>query len=139
MKPLARTAALAAMLALSSCATGYHRYDISGGYSDTWLSPTIVRVYFAGNGYTHLNQAEDFAFLRAADIALERGYPYILVRREETNWHSYLYEYELIEKPRKSVTVELLRRPHTGALSSDYVDRSLRAKYRLKPRGKARY
>jgi hypothetical protein len=133
MKATLRLAAIAVMLALSACATSYHRYDITGGYSDTWLSPTIVRIYFAGNGYTHLNQAEDFAFLRAADLGRERGYPYFLVRREETNWHSYLYEYELVEKPRKSVTVEFLRRPRPGALDADYVDRSIRAKYRLRP------
>ena len=139
MPPILRAAAFAAMLALSACATGYHRHDIAGGYSETWLSPTIVRVYFAGNAYTHLDQTEDFAFLRAADLALERGYPYLLVRREETNWHSYLYDYEMIEKPRKSVTVELLRRVRPGALSAEYVDHSIREKYRLRAWKRGRY
>ena len=50
------------------------------GYSDLEISPTIVRVTFKGNSSTNDTRAVDFALLRAAEIALERGYPYFIVR-----------------------------------------------------------
>jgi hypothetical protein len=50
------------------------------GYSELEISPTIVRVTFEGNSSTKDTRAVDFTLLRAAEVALERGYPYFLVR-----------------------------------------------------------
>ena len=50
------------------------------GYSELEISPTLVRVTFKGNASTQDTRAVDFALLRAAEVALERGYPLFVVR-----------------------------------------------------------
>jgi hypothetical protein len=50
------------------------------GYSELEISPTIVRVTFEGNSSTKDTRAVDFALLRAAEVAIKRGYPYFVVR-----------------------------------------------------------
>ncbi len=94
----ARATSLA--LALASCsspATPYVPVDISldlpgvgprpagleqarFGYTEYEISPTIVRVRFSGNPSTDEARAVDFALLRSAEVALERGYPFFVVR-----------------------------------------------------------
>jgi len=50
------------------------------GYSESQISPSIVRVNFSGSAGTNDTRAVDFALLRAAEVALEQGYPYFVVR-----------------------------------------------------------
>ena len=50
------------------------------GYNDLEISPKFVRVTFKGNSSTDYTRAVDFALLRAAEVAVERGYPYFVVR-----------------------------------------------------------
>jgi hypothetical protein len=59
---------------LIGCATGYTSSGFTGGYSDTQLAPDVFRVTFKGNGYTSAERVQDFALLRAADLALTNGY-----------------------------------------------------------------
>ena len=60
--------------ALSACATTYKPDGFSGGFSETQLNENVWRVTFTGNGYTRKLHAEDFALLRSAELALEKGY-----------------------------------------------------------------
>jgi hypothetical protein len=61
------------------------------GYSEVEISPTIVRVTFKGNSSSEDTRVVDFALLRAAEVALARGYPFFVVRdrvdasRSQTN------------------------------------------------------
>ena len=50
------------------------------GYSEFEISPTLYHVKFNGNSSTKDTRAVDFALLRAAQVALERGYPFFVVR-----------------------------------------------------------
>jgi len=50
------------------------------GYSEQEYSPTLYIVSFSANGSTPQESAEDFALLRAAELAIEHGYRYFAVR-----------------------------------------------------------
>lgn len=49
------------------------------GYSDHDVKDSVIRVSFRGNSSTPLIRAMDFVLLRAAEVSLERGYPYFIV------------------------------------------------------------
>ena len=64
---------------LAGCATGYHAMDWSGGYEETRLGENIVSISFRGNQHSTEQRVQDFAFLRAADLALESGFTYLAI------------------------------------------------------------
>ncbi len=68
--------------ALSSCATGYHKTGLTGGYTETQLGPDIFRVSFSGNGFCSNQRAQDLVLLRAADLTVDNGYSYFIVGGE---------------------------------------------------------
>ncbi|MCA8890124.1 MAG: hypothetical protein KDA46_14915 [Parvularculaceae bacterium] len=75
---------VAAMLALGACATAvgtaYGPADSKGyGYTQTRIEADRYRVSFAGDGATPPELVEDFALLRAAEIAVENGYDWFRV------------------------------------------------------------
>ncbi len=79
-----KTIAAALALALAACATAvgtaYAPAGKSGyGYSETRIEEGRYRVTFAGDGATPANVVEDYALLRAADLALEGGYDWFRV------------------------------------------------------------
>jgi hypothetical protein len=80
--PAARCAFLAALLALAGCATSYGPNGIGGGFSETRRADDIYVVHFRGNGYTKPEQAEEMAFLRAAELTIEKGYRYFVILGE---------------------------------------------------------
>jgi len=69
---------------LGACATAvgtaYGPADSKGyGYSDTRIESDRYRIVFAGDGATPPEAVEDFAMLRAADLALAGGYDWFRV------------------------------------------------------------
>jgi len=71
-------------LALSACATAVGTsYAPAGkngyGYSETRIEEGRYRISFAGDGATPVETVEDYALLRAADLALEGGYDWFRV------------------------------------------------------------
>jgi hypothetical protein len=64
---------------LAGCATSYQPMGWNGGYEETRLDKNVFLVSFRGNQHTSMQQAQDFAFLRAADLALESGYQYLAI------------------------------------------------------------
>lgn len=71
---------------LPGCGTGplgmgtpYQPQGWSGGYDSTQLAPNVFRVTFTANAYTLPSTATDFALLRSAELALERGYTHFAV------------------------------------------------------------
>ncbi|MEX0645970.1 MAG: hypothetical protein WD076_11715 [Parvularculaceae bacterium] len=73
---------LAAMLAACATAVGtaYAPADRKGyGYTETRIEGDRYRVSFAGDGATPQQAVEDYALLRAAELALENGYQWFRV------------------------------------------------------------
>lgn len=72
-------------LLLVGCATGrsYHAWSsiMQLGYSETQMSATTFRVSYAGYGIPK-NECDDYALLRAAELALEHGYKYFRIAGE---------------------------------------------------------
>ncbi len=74
----------ASLLALAACATAvgtaYAPADKQGyGYAATRIEGDRFRVSFAGDGATPASVVEDYALLRAAEIAIENGYDWFRV------------------------------------------------------------
>lgn len=70
-----RTFFLFAVVAgLAGCATPYQREGYSGGFTETWQSERSLVVSFSGNAFTSQDRVERYATLRAAELALERGF-----------------------------------------------------------------
>ena len=80
----ARALGLLAALGLVGCATAvgtaYAPADSKGyGYADTRIETDRYRISFAGDGATPENVVEDYALLRAADIAIANGFDWFRV------------------------------------------------------------
>ncbi len=67
------------------CATGYQRRMFLSGYRDLPIRDDIHWVTFHGNGHTSEDRAADFALLRSAEVALERGCPFFVILENETH------------------------------------------------------
>lgn len=79
-----RLSPLIAALALAACATAVGTtYAPAGkggyGYSDTRIEEGRYRITFAGDGATTPDAVEDYALLRAAELALAGGYDWFRV------------------------------------------------------------
>ena len=75
-------AAAAAMLVACATAIGtaYGPADSKGyGFTETRIEADRYRVAFAGDGATSQQLVEDYALLRAAELALENGYDWFRV------------------------------------------------------------
>ena len=154
-------AAWACLLALSlggCAATPYEPKDGSRfGYSETWLSPAELEVFFDGNSQTATERAFDFVLLRSADLALAGGYSHF-VPLEKTFEIDHTYSsspatYTTIgttsggtftsqttafggdtyayPSPHARVGVKLTREAAEGALDAAFVSQSIRSKYAL--------
>lgn len=69
---------------LVSCATPYQKAGITGGYSDRQLSDSAYLVTFNGNGYASKEHVWNLWFYRCAELTLQKGYAYFLIRPERT-------------------------------------------------------
>ncbi len=70
---------------ITGCQTTYKSNGLMGGYSETWYTPETVRVTFRGNGYTSSERAQDFALLRASEIALQHGFAFFAIIDEDNS------------------------------------------------------
>ncbi|MGA2976521.1 MAG: hypothetical protein ABSF77_14530 [Spirochaetia bacterium] len=83
MKKMSLFMALFASLVLVSCATTYQPAGYTGGYRDFHASNEQYFVYFEANGYTDAQTAYQFFLTRAAEIALNNGYPYFYILQSQ--------------------------------------------------------
>jgi hypothetical protein len=65
---------IAAAVVLAACATGYQSQSLTGGFTTAELRPDVVRVRYAGNGFTSKETAQTFWLYRSAEVTLEKGY-----------------------------------------------------------------
>jgi hypothetical protein len=73
------------LVALAGCATGYNQQNLFGGFSDTQLDENVFNITFRGNGYTSMERASDFTYLRAADLTLNSGFSYFAITYASKN------------------------------------------------------
>ena len=73
------------LVALVGCATDYQPNGLLGGFSDTQLDENVFNITFRGNGYTSMERASDFTYLRAADLTLKNGFTYFAVTYSTKN------------------------------------------------------
>jgi hypothetical protein len=69
---------------LTGCATGYHSASNpllgwTGGYWDRPGPGELIKVGFAGNGYSKEAKVEDYLMLRCAEVAHARNKPYFTI------------------------------------------------------------
>jgi len=76
---------IASVLFLVGCATPYKPEGFMGGFSDTQYAPDVFRVVFRGNAYTSADRAQDFALLRASDLALQHGFSCFAILDERSS------------------------------------------------------
>lgn len=69
-------------LILLGCATPYQANSYLGGYSDAQLGTNVFQIRFQANGYTTLEKASDLALLHAADVTLQHGFRYFVIKNE---------------------------------------------------------
>lgn len=82
---------LALVLFLAGCAIGrsYHHADNLWklGYAETQLNENVYRVSYAGYSIPQC-ECDDFAIMRASEIAKEKGYTYFRILAEKQFAHS---------------------------------------------------
>lgn len=66
-------------LLIVSCATGYQKASVTGGYSETQYKENVFEVNYKSNGYTTMEKNRDFLLLRASELALINGYSHFVV------------------------------------------------------------
>lgn len=143
-------ALLAVAGALSGCATAYQAKGLTGGFSETVLSPDTFKIDFKGNGYTSNERASDFAVLRAADKSLELGCNYFGIMNEANGasvgsatvgtggWNNHnawgFSSTFPIVKPDSALFVKCFRENVAGQnlFDAHFVAQSIRAKYSIK-------
>jgi len=73
------------VILVAACATTYQPMGFTGGYEDTRLDENVFSIFFAGNGFTGRQRAQDFVFLRAAELTLNHGYEYFVIVESDTS------------------------------------------------------
>lgn len=66
------------VMLVSGCATGYGGQGFKGGYTDVKIQDDIFKISFKGNAFLDSSRCQDYTMLRAAEVALENGYKYLL-------------------------------------------------------------
>ena len=145
-------------LALAACATPYRPKDGSDfGYSETWLAPDDVEVFFDGNSDTPVEHASDYVLLRCSEVALASGFShFVLLERTSDVDSSYSQapptysgvgtgyysggsgqvvavggDIHSYHQPHARARIRLLREAGEGALDAEFVSTSIRGKYAM--------
>jgi len=64
---------------LAACATPYQQSGLSGGFTDLPMGNNTYSIRFSGNGFTSGERATSMAYIRAADLAISKGYQRFVV------------------------------------------------------------
>lgn len=105
-------AVLAVALAAIGCATAYGPKTVTGGYSETWRSPTELQVEFHHNDLHTLEDARQLAMRRAAELALESGYRYVHV------WGERLHPQRVVGPQYASIQAQFLSEPSDATVDA---------------------
>lgn len=139
-----KAALILALLLLCGCATSYQSDGLTGGYTETQLTPDTFRVNFRGNAYTSSERALDMAMLRAAELTLLHGFTHFQIIDERnttraSTWGQTYYSGRLttyhnhtIYKPKSGILVQLFKeKPEGFAYDAAFLQQSLKRTYNL--------
>jgi hypothetical protein len=124
-----------ASLILSACATAYQPKDtLTGGFTETQLSPDAYRIVFHGNSSTSKERAQDFALLRAAELSLAAGYPFFTIQDSDNVINRSTSDGLTIGMPRTEILVQFQSSKQIGSVTYDstFLIKSLKTKYEIK-------
>ncbi len=161
-KHLAQWSAAAVAIGMGACTafdqTPYQAYSAwgGGGYTETEVQPGLFLVQFIGNQSTSPGRATDFALLRAADICLQHGQPYMhignLASRTVPDGYlpgtttatavpvgpdsppvvsAYTAPPTMLSSPQSGLAVSCVEAKQDGDWDAAYLARAVRAKYSL--------
>jgi len=154
-----------ALLLLAGCRTPYIAYDCEptgapwpfpgwscdGGYSELALAPDTYQVSFSGKNISTA-KSQDYALLRAAELALEKGQRYFLVLNswgqtdvqlqgspDQTVYHEGGFSTSTgggiynVNLPQATYVIQIIGtgEGHKRAYDALMIQRSVRNKYRL--------
>jgi len=74
-----------ALSLLVGCATGYHPESFSGGFKEYQVSSDSYVIGFSGNGYTSSGTTYEYTLRRAAELTLEKGYKYFIIKKSTSD------------------------------------------------------
>tara|TARA_R110000822_G_scaffold171768_2_gene311518 strand:+ start:222 stop:623 length:402 start_codon:yes stop_codon:yes gene_type:complete len=108
---------------LVACATTYQPKSFSGGYSETQLDSTTVRVTFEGNGYSNRSTVESYLIYRAAEVTVAGGFDWFVVteREGETEWHPRAGNIGVMS----TAVIKMYRGQKTDGMSRSYDAKSV--------------
>ena len=121
---------------LGGCATPYQSKGYTGGFSETQLAADTYEIKFNGNGYSSEERTDDFAMLRASELALANWYPYFVVLHQKSESTAKRIDaYGNIQhNPNSGIRVKLLRVKSTNdgsEFEAAFVANSIRKKYKI--------
>lgn len=71
--------AIVLALALTGCATGYQSSGFGGGFSEMRMAQDTYAINYRGNAFTGMDQVQEMATLRAAELTLQSGYTHFAI------------------------------------------------------------
>lgn len=133
--------------------------QFEGGFTETEVQPGLFLVRFIGNSVTTPDRSGDFALLRGAEICLQRGKNFIHVGGVDTRYRQSGYlpgttsttviptgepnapivstvetsQPTFLYSPTSGITVSCADTNEQGAWDAQYLARSVRTKYSVKP------
>ena len=122
-------------IVLSACATAYQPKDtLTGGFTETQLAPDAYRIVFNGNSSTSKERAQDFALLRAAELALSAGFPFFTIQDSDNVINHSTSQGITIGMPRIEILVQFhaAKQPGLFTYDSAFLIHSLKTKYEIK-------
>jgi hypothetical protein len=125
-----RTMVLCMTVLVAACATKYDP-EHDGGFHERQLAadPPVFEVYVRGNRYTSQRMTREYATLRAAEIALEKGYPYFLIA-DSRSWEK-VYESVLPGVAAGSATASMNRIDAAGVYAPPSTVKHGTPRYRM--------
>ncbi|MCB0422228.1 MAG: hypothetical protein KDD61_14620 [Bdellovibrionales bacterium] len=91
---------------IAGCATSYQKEGLSGGYSDIEVGKNKFLVTFSGNGYTGRSRVQQFAFQRAKELCVEKGFKsFELVNRDDQTSHTPNSNGYIVSRSRAEIVI----------------------------------
>ncbi|MCS1409234.1 MAG: hypothetical protein M2R45_02414 [Verrucomicrobia subdivision 3 bacterium] len=116
---------------LSGCATPYKPSGFRGGYREIQLAPAVYRITFRGNQYTSSERAQDFAMLRAPELALQHGFTHFAIIDEQSSETAYIIDGVTTYKPKTGLLVQFFKAKPDGdfAFNAAFLQQSIKQTY----------
>lgn len=100
------------LMALAGCASKYQPGGWGGGFSEVQLDKNLFKVTFSGNAYTGIEQAQNYALIRDAEVTLQHGFTHFAVveDRSRVDTSTFVTPVETTTKSRRKDSGEVIER-----------------------------